>query len=146
MSARIRGKEASIGLAVNGQTQNGSFLKVRNWEVNPDAPLTKTPFCGESRLDGDTDFNGYDFSFEIEELDAKAEDLLGLMDANQAAGIAPPQYVVTTFKKYRQAGEGSIEHVYQEVVLTCTQSTRSEGSSYVGSKWSGFAPRRDTIK
>lgn len=145
MSSRIRGKEASIRLAVDGQDQTGSFLKVSDWEVNPDIAIVKTDFTGEDRPDGDVNARGFDGTFSIQELDNKAEALLQLIDDNEAAHIAPPKVVLSHFKLYRQAGAGSIGHVYHDVILTCTQSTRAEGSSYVGSKWSWYAPRRDAI-
>jgi hypothetical protein len=145
MSARIRGKECRIGLVVNGEEKEGSFLKVKNWSVNPDAPVTKTQFTGEARLDADQDVNGYDISFEVEELDAKTEDLLDLMDANQLAGLPPPQCYISTLKTYRQPGTQDREYIYNPVTLTCKQSTDANGSSYVGSKWEGFAPYRKRL-
>jgi hypothetical protein len=145
MSARIRHKEATIRLAMEGQDQEGSFLKVKNFSVDPDAPITKTKFCGEKRDDADQDFNGYDIKFEIEELDSKGEDVLDAMDAAQAANLPPPRSVISTLKIYREIGKGTVGHVYHPVTLTCTQSTDAAGG-YVGSKWSGFAPNRETIK
>lgn len=145
MSARIRHKETTIRLAMEGQDQEGSFLKVKNYEVDPDMPITKTKFVGEKRDDADQDVNGYDIKFEIEELDSKGEDVLDAMDAAQAANLAPPRFVISTLKIYREAGKGTVGHVYHPVTLTCTQSTDANGG-YVGSKWSGFAPLRETIK
>jgi len=145
MSARIRHKEATIRIAMEGQDQEGSFLKVKNWSVDPDAPITKTKFCGEKRDDADQDFNGYDIKFEIEELDSKGEAVLQAMDAAQIANLPPPRFVISTLKIYREAGKGTIGHVYHPVTLTCTQSTDANGG-YVGSKWSGFAPLRETIQ
>lgn len=145
MSARIRGKETALRIAVDGQDLTGSFLKVLDWEVNPDMAIVKTSFTGEPRPDGDVNANGYDGTFSIHELDRKSEELLQLLDDREAAQMAPPTIVLTHYKKYRAAGQGEISHIYHNVVLTCTQSTRSEGSSYVGSKWSWYAPTREAV-
>jgi hypothetical protein len=145
MSARIRGKETALRLAMEGQDQEGSFLKVRNFTVSPRNELVTSKFVGEARDDGDSDFSGYDVSFEIEELDSKAEDVLDAIDAAQRANQAPPRFVITEQKLYRQVGQGAVVYVYHPVTLVCEQITDSNGSSYVGSKWKGFSPDRDKI-
>jgi hypothetical protein len=145
MSARIRGKECRFGLVVDGQEQEGSYLKVKNFSVTPDAPITTTQFTGEPRLDADQDVNGYNISFEIEELDAKAEETLDVIDANQLAGLPPPSCFVTTLKNYRQPGVQPLEHLYSPVTLTCESSVDANGGNYVGSKWKGFSPYRKRL-
>ena len=145
MSNRIRQKETSLRLAVDGQDQTGSFLKVVKFDVNPDQVITKTQFCGENRPDSDVDVNGYTITFEVQELDSKAEDLLNLIDANHKANLAQPLFVLTEYKKYRGTGAGDRTNVYGGASLICKRITNSEGGGYIGSQWEAFVPTRESL-
>ena len=144
MSSRIRGKEATLRVAVEGQDQEG-LMKVRNWSVTPDSEIVTTQFCGQPRKEADQDFHGYKLSFEVEELDRTAENIIQQCDEAQKNQLPPPRAIISTLKIYREPGKGTISHVYHPVTLNCTQSTDANGSSYISSKWEGFAPERETI-
>lgn len=144
MSARIRNKEAQMRLAVDGRDLEKSFLKVTDWEVTPQVTIEKTSFTGESRPDADTNHQGYDFSFTIQELGGDVEDLVQLLDELDLDHKPVPNIMVSVYRLFRQPGEGDRMAVYENAVMKC-DSQRGEGSSYINSRWSGFAPTRKII-
>jgi len=105
--------------------------------------MTKTQFCGELFKDADVDCDGFTGSFEVQELDATAEDLLNTMFANHEAYLAQPLAVITEYKKYRGVGAGGRTNVYGGATLIC--KTITSGSDYVSSKWEFFVPKRQSF-
>jgi hypothetical protein len=146
MSARIRAQETSVRFSVDGKDQEGTtWLKVLKWTVTPKIENAETDFVGEDVPDGDTLLRGYNFSFETQEGDSKADDFVAALQANQDAFLPPPTIMMTVFKQYREPGAGSVTHVYSDVSMK-VDSNDGEGKAYVTNKFSGFAKRREMIK
>jgi hypothetical protein len=142
MSARIRGPETTLRLSLDGKDQEGTFLKVLKWTVTPKITNEETDFIGETEPDGDTLLRGYNFSFETQELDRKADDLVAALQANQDAFLPPPTIMMTVFKQYRQPSAGAVTHIYSEISMK-VDSEDAEGKSYLTYKFSGFAKHRE---
>lgn len=144
MSNRIRQKETSLRIAVDGQDQKG-MLKVVNFNVSPEQSITKTQFCGEQYPDADVDCNGFTITFEVHEYDSNAEDVLDMMEARHQDFLAQPLIVLTEYKKYRGTAAGSRTNVYDVKAAICKRITNSDGGNYVSSQWECFATTRDQL-
>lgn len=145
MSQRIRQKETSLRVAIDGQNLEGSFLKVVEYEINPEQKITKTQFCGEMFEDGDTDITGIGGRFKIHELKGDAEQLLDTLIANHKAHLAPPLVTLTEYKKYRGTGAGDRTNVYPSCMLICKSMTKSSGGDYIGSEWEFWVQDREAL-
>jgi hypothetical protein len=88
MSQRIRGKECTIQVVVDGDLKGGTFAKVTEFTLTPRTEIVETPFLGEIEDDLDIIHKGYDFSFQTQSQDSKAIKLL-LAIVNRERARAP---------------------------------------------------------
>lgn len=98
---RSRGQETTLLFVVDGVQLDGSFTKVRSWKITPRAELPESDFVGESESEVDFMHHGFDFSCEIDTLDAKALDLYDAIVAANAAGTPLPRIDITAITSFR---------------------------------------------
>lgn len=137
MSQRIRGKEATVQVVVDGDLKGGTFAKVTEFTLTPRTELVETGFLGEVEDDLDINHKGYDFSFATHAQDSKALKLMLDIVARERARTAHPAINVVVTFEYRSALEPA-----QTIVLeTCFMKLDSTGiggaSDYVQHSWSG---------
>lgn len=134
---RIRGQETTLQVAINGQTQEGSFSKVENFKWNPRQDLTDSDFVGETESEPDIMHHGYDMSFVIHEKENGAVDsvLLPIVTA-LTAGLPLPPVTLTFTKRYRDPSIPTVTLVFQNVKLKMDSQEAGSRKDYVKSSFS----------
>ena len=134
---RIRGQETTLQVAINGQTQDGSFAKVENFKWNPRQDLTDSDFVGETESEPDIMHHGFDMSFLIHEKENGAVDnvLQPIVDA-LTAGLPLPSVTLTFIKRYRDPSVPTKTLVFQNVKLKMDSQEASSRKDYVKTAFS----------
>lgn len=137
-SKRIRGQEATVQIVVDGDVKGGSFSKVTNFNLAPRQDVTETDFLGELESDLDFQHHGYDFDFEIHEMDNKVRRLLlDLVAREKARQPQPTINVVVTFAY--QAGTPASTMVIQSAKIKLDSLSIGGRKEFVSNKISGKA-------
>lgn len=137
MAKRIRGQETFVQLVVDGNLLAGSFMKVENFKITPRADLVDSEFLGETEQDPDIIFHGYDFSFQIHEVDDSALDLWDNIVATLTAGGPQPRINVIVTKRFRDPGVRAKTQTLQNAVMKLDSEGYDKRSDYVKAAFSG---------
>lgn len=138
MGRRIRGEEGTVSLTVEGQLQDGSFTKVRNFKWMPKADIQESDFLGESSTDFDLQHHGYGFSFECDEEDNKVEEAYRKYVTAQEAGADLPKIVLNFTKRYR-AGVPSKTLSFEQAVFKLDEQGMGGRKDYTKNSCTGAA-------
>lgn len=145
MSARIRGQEVTIRVAVDGQVQLGSMVKVTEFTVSPRSDIMEESFLGELEDDLDFQHHGFDFSFTVQNEDALAlEFLSNIVDREQNAALHP-DVTITVIYNFREPGVQNRVEVYHDVFLRITEQGFSGRKEYVTTGFEGKCKKRSLL-
>lgn len=137
MSQRIRGKEATIQVVVDGDLKGGTFAKVTDFNLTPRQDVTETPFLGEVEDDLDINHRGYDFSFNTQSQDSKAiKLLLDIVARERTRSPHPAINIVVTFE-YRSLAEPTEILVLESCFMKMDGTAIGGANEYVTHAWSG---------
>lgn len=137
MSQRIRGKEATVQLVVDGDLKGGSFVKVTEFDLTPRTDIVEQAFVGEVEDDLDINHKGYDFTFSTHMQDSKTIKLfLAIVDRERARKAHPAINLVVTFQ-YRSATEPAETIVLENCFMKMDSAKIGGGNEYIATPWSG---------
>lgn len=141
MSARIRGSEATVRFAVDGQLQEGSFFKVKDFTLTPRTDIKEEDYIGELETDLDVQHHGFDFSFSIDNQDEKPLELMALIVDREQNQLAHPNITGTVIYAYREAGANNKAQVMHECFVKIDEQGFSGRKDYVSTKITGKCKR-----
>lgn len=144
MSLGIRGQEATIRLAVDGQIQDGSYFKVEECVVTPIQEFQETDFNGEDATDFDVLHHGFKFTFKVRIQDRKTLDYLSTLVARQKARQRPPNITMTITYAFRDANNAAAAEVLHQALVIDTGRTMRR-KEYIMQEFEGRAKTRDVI-
>lgn len=145
MSARIRGQEITVRVAVDGQVQEGSFFKVTEFSTTMRADITEEPFLGELEDDLDFQHHGFDFSFSVQNEDAKTLEFLSEIIDREQEALAHPDITITVIYNYRNSDVQDRVEVYHDVFLKVNEQSFGGRKEYVTTSFEGKAKRRSLL-
>ena len=145
MSQRIRGAEASLNLIVDGDLKGGSFAKVKSFNLTPRTDVVETSYLGEVEDDLDVQHHGYDFDFEIDQLDAKAYDLLQVIVAREKLRLPHPAINLVATLRFRSLLEPSKVFVLESCFIKLDAFSFAGRKEYIGAKFSGKCKNVTTL-
>lgn len=137
MSQRIRGQEVTIQVIVDGDVKKGTFTKATNFNLTPRTDIVETPFLGEVEDDLDIQHHGYDFDFELQQLDSKAYDLLQEIVGREQDRLAHPNINIVVTMAYRSLSEPSKTFVMEQCFMKMDSLGFGGRKDYVATKFSG---------
>jgi len=138
MSERTRGKETTLQFSEVGVgLLRGSFLKVANWKLSPDATTDDTQFCGEPEADYDIDHKGWKFSCTCHEVDPEIRRLYLRQIESSNAGLPRPRITIIATTRYRDGTTPPFVQRLGNVVLKLDDFD-SDGGSFVKNTLSGM--------
>jgi len=137
MSQRIRGKEATIQIVVDGDLKGGTFAKVTDFNLTPRQDITETPFLGELEDDLDINHKGYDFSFSSHSQDSKAIRLLLDIVARERTRTAHPSINIVVTFEYRSLSNPAEIIVLESCFMKMDGTSIGGGNEYITHSWSG---------
>jgi hypothetical protein len=136
-NARIKGLNVTVGLVFDGVQQSGSFSKVENFELTPNAELRDSDFLGESESEPDYMHHGYDFKFSIHETDKGVMELYDVLTAASAAGTTLPRVDVVVITTFVDPAVPAATEVLQEAVIKIDSRSVGSRKDYVKYSVSG---------
>lgn len=145
MSLRIRGQEATLRIAIDGQTQEGSMFKVTDFTTTPKQDIQEADYMGEGETDLDIMHHGFTFAFSVDMQDGTTIDLLDDIVARQAS-LSPPQDVtVTVIYTMREPGKSGRIVVYHEAVMKVDEEGAPGRKERIKTKFTVQAKKRNTL-
>ena len=146
MSQRIRGQEITLRVAVDGQTQRGSFFKVTEVSITPRTDLNEEDFLGELESDIDIQHHGYDMEFTVQHQDQAVLDYLSTIVQLEQQALQHPKITITVTYTYRgEAGANDQVEVYYDVFLKPNEVSMSGRKEYVTSSFMAKCKKRSQI-
>jgi hypothetical protein len=148
MSQRLRGQEATIRVAVDGQIQAGSMFKVKDFTVTPRQDLVETDYTGEDETDLDFQHHGFDLAWSVDMLDDTTIKLLTTLVARELAHENHPNITVTVIYAFREGaavGGGRIVVYHGNMVLKQGDEGFGGRKEYVGVKYEAKCKKRDVL-
>lgn len=144
MSARIRGQEVTIRLAIDGQPQiSNSWVKATEFTSTPRTDLTEEPFLGELEDDLDIQHHGFDLSFTLQIQDGAVIDFLEDIIRNEQRRRPHPDIVVQVVYNFRQPDTPSRIEIYRGVFLKVNEQSFSGRKDFVTFSIEGKAKRKE---
>lgn len=140
--SRIRGKEVTLNVVVDGQVLAGSFVKVNDFTATPRADLVEKPYIGESEDDLDVNHKGWDLSFSIDVEDEGPLTLYQDIADRERGNQTHPLIILVATYNYRKPGVSKRTVRYQKVFLKVDEEGHSGKNEYVSVKFSGKCKRR----
>lgn len=149
MPARIRGREATIRIAVADETgimvpQDGSFFKVKDFRSTPRIDQVEEDFIGEVASDLDQMFHGYDGSFSIHMQDRKALDFLSQIVEAEETQVEQPDIVVMVEYRFRD-GQLPVREVFSELVMKVSEHAIPGRKEYITTSFEFKSKVREQI-
>lgn len=144
MSFRLRGQEATLRVTVNGETQEGSFFKVKDLTISPKQDITEEDYLGEVTSDFDIQHSGFDISFSVDMLDRSTIDFLSTIVANEEAQLAHPEITLNVLYAFR-AGVDAVAESYYGVILKIADTSFGGRKEYTTVSFEGMAKKRSVI-
>lgn len=146
MSLRLRGQEATLRIAVDGVTQEGSMLKVTDFTTTPRQDIQEADYMGEDESDLDVQHHGFDFGFSVDMLDATTIDLLDDIADRNAAHAAPQDITITVIYTMREPGKSGRIVVYHKCVLKVDEEGAPGRKERIKTKFTCKAKKRITLR
>jgi hypothetical protein len=142
MSLFQRGEEVTLTFNVDGVTQVGSFLKVKNFKVDPRQDIPEVPSLGEDEDDLDFQHHGFSFSFDVYNVDKAALLFLQKIVARELAHQEHPLILVTATHKYRN-GTSATEHLHGDLKLKVNTHNMGGRKENVMTSFEGKCKKHD---
>lgn len=145
MSLRVRGQEVTIKLTIDGDPQNGSWLKIKDFKLRPKTEFKEEDYLGESEEDYDIQHSGYELSFNVDNEDDKTIRYLQTLAEREAAGLSPQRVTMTVIYAYRQRAKVTADNFY-DVLLIVDEHGAGGRKEYVGTSFSGRCKKKNVIQ
>lgn len=145
MSARIRGEEVTIRVAVDGDPIPGSMFKVEDFTITPRTDLVEDDFLGETESDLDIQHHGFDLAWSIQTQDARAIDLCDDIIGREQNNLQHPDITITVMYAYRERGERARALVFRGCFLKEDETGHGGRKDRVVVKYQAKAKRRSTL-
>lgn len=100
---RIRGKEASMVIYLDGARLLGDFVTVKSFTITPDRDLRSEQFIGEKRARNDQVIRGYDANFTIQLFNHAFGEIMDRLNRLERLGLPNPDIQVVLLMAYREA-------------------------------------------
>ena len=142
----IFGKEVTIRVAIGGQLQEGTFLRIKSFDHTPRTELIEEDYLGEDRSELDLRHDGHDLKFECDEDDDSAINFLTALVALEGAHQRPQQITITAYTVYRDGVTQPLVESFPEVMLKLTSRTVGGRKERVPNSFEGKCKRYNVIR
>jgi hypothetical protein len=145
MSSRIRGQEATIRVAVDGQIQAGSFFNVKDFSQTPRSDITEMDYLGQDETDLDFQHHGFDLSFSVDNEDSLTLEFLETIVTRERAHQRHPDITVMVIYAFRERGVRNKVDVFHDVFLKVGEVGAGGRKEYISTKFEGKAKRKSLL-
>jgi len=145
MSLRIRGAEATLRITVDGESQTGSWLKVKDFKSSARQDIVETDYLGELETDLDLQHHGFDLSFSVDIQDRKVMDFLTKVVDREAIQRAHPSITINVIYAFRGNNGEPVSETFYNVILKVNETSAGGRKDYVNTSFEGKAKKRQVL-
>lgn len=142
MSYRIRGQEATLRVTIDGEAQEGSWFKVKDWTVTPRQDITESDYLGELESDLDFQHHGFDLSFSVDIQDRKVIDFLSKIVDREANQLEHPVITINVIYAFRANNGSPVAESYYDVYLKINDTGAPGRKEFVNASFEGKCKKR----
>lgn len=142
MSQKMRGQELTMRIAVDGVVQNGSLIKLTDFNATPRTDINEDDYLGEKETDLDIQHHGWDLAFNIDYEDAAAIALCEEILDREQNNEAHPRITITVIYTFRDPTKRGKIAVYRDVFLKQDEESAGGRKEKVKGKFSGKCKKR----
>lgn len=145
MSLRIRGQEATIRVTVDGDTQDGSWFKVKDFTATPRQDITEEDYLGELESDLDIQHHGYDLGFSVDIQDRKVIDFITNIVDREQSQQAHPAITINVIYAFRADNGNPVAESFYDVFLKVNETSVGGRKEYISASFEGKAKKRAVL-
>lgn len=142
MSLRTRGQEATLRITVDGETQDGSWFKVKDFSATPRQDLTEEDYLGELESDLDIQHHGFDLNFSVDIQDRKVMDFLTDVVSREQSQLAHPVITINVIYAFRGNNGNAVAESYYDVFLKVNENSIGGRKEYITASFEGKCKKR----
>lgn len=149
MSQRMRGQEATIRIAVDGQLQQGSMVKVKDFTVTPKQDIKEEDYLGETESDLDLQHHGFGGSFSVDMFDDTTIKLLSTIVDRERQHLKQPEITLTVIYAFREGaavGGGKVVVYHTNLILKQGDEGFAGRKERITVKFEWACKRRDVLQ
>ena len=132
-------------ITVDGETQDGSWFKVKDFTATPRQDLIEEDYLGELESDLDIQHNGYDLAFSVDIQDRNVIDYLSTIVAREQAQLAHPTITINVIYAFRAANGDPVAESYYDVFLKVNEQSIGGRKEYISASFEGKAKKRAVL-
>ena len=132
----IRGAEQQIRFVIDGQTQEGSWLKVTKFTHTPKVTETQTSYMGDEYDTNDQMLHGHHLTFNCNQMDSTQLAFMLDMQARADSHNRPAEVQIIVKEAYRDGTSVSNILFSRNGVLSPTSRGGGGQKEYVAADWS----------
>jgi len=145
VALKTRGSGATIKIAVDGEVQSGSMIKVRDFTATPRTTINEDDYLGELETDLDIQHHGWDVGFSIDTTDDAAINYTDDLIAREQAHARPAEITITVIYTFTDPSIRGRVAVFHAGFLKQDEETFGGRKEIVKGKFSGKFKRRDLL-
>jgi hypothetical protein len=145
MAERIRGREVSVKVSVDGRLRFGLFRHITTFTRNNKDEIVETPLLGQDVDALDYIHNGFDLSWTSQIEDAENLDFVDELITLQREGRPLPQITISVEYRFRDPAVQDRMVVYRGVKMKEDSEGFSNRTAYVECQYSAKATKRSVI-
>jgi hypothetical protein len=137
----IRGAEQQLRLVIDGQTQEGSWLRVNKFTHTPKVTEVQTGYVGEEYETNDQMMHGHHLTFSFNQMDDVQLDFILNLQKRADSHTRPPDVQIIVKEAYRDGSSVSNILFSRNGVLSPTSRGGAGQKEYVAGEWSFHCQR-----
>lgn len=145
MSLRLRGQEATIRITVEGESQTGSWFKVKDFTATPRQDLIEEDYLGELESDLDIQHHGYDLAFSVDVQDRKILDYVSEIVRREQEQEDHPVITINVIYAFRGSNGLPVAESYYDVFLKVNENSIGGRKEYITASFEGKAKKRSVL-
>lgn len=145
MSQKMRGQEITMRIAVDGEVQGGSMIKLTDFTTTMRTDINEDDYLGEKETDLDIQHHGFDFAFTVDYEDDAGLELCDDILTRESNNEQHPKITLTVIYTFREPGKRGRVAVYRGVFLKQDEESAGGRKEKVKGKFSGKAKTRQLM-
>lgn len=140
----IRGQEATLRVAVDGEVKEGSFFNVNDLTITHRGELRDVDYLGEDVSKNDIQHSGFDLSFSVNEEDEKTLNYLQNIVERELNQQAHPVVTISVIFSYRNSTSTRVV-VFYNVCLRMTDMSFGSRTDYIQTSFEAKAEQFEVL-
>lgn len=146
MSLRIRGQEATVRITVDGETQTGTWFKVKDFTETERGEIKEEEYLGELQTDLDYQHDGWDLAFSCDVLEKSVFEYIQKITSREEGALAHPVVTVTVIYSFRADNGNPVAVSYYDTFMRVTEVANGGRKEYVSATFEAKAKKKALLE